>query len=224
LDRGDREAMLPSAVVDETMVGIAMPRENSEPLRNTHAREERPAIGLRSPWNRGRHAPSCAFPGGWLAAGALVWTLSGPGCAAYQNVGVISEPVGAEVFVDKQPVGKAPVKVRMTRDAEHSVFVKAEGYTPELVVVSLRDSKDGIRYLSPADVRVKLRRRAGPGDPGADNPELDQVPDGSDARERQTDRDLKIEADERRRSRRNSDVIEDEKGGIQEETEEGDER
>lgn len=78
------------------------------------------------------------------------------GCAAYQNVGIESDPPGAEIYLDGKPVGQTPQTLRVPRDAAHTVYLKKEGYRPELVVLEKRAAKDGIDYLTPADVVRRL--------------------------------------------------------------------
>jgi hypothetical protein len=78
------------------------------------------------------------------------------GCASYQNVGVESDPPGAEIYLDGKPVGQTPQNLRISREAAHTVYLKKEGYRPELVVLEKRDAVDGIDYLTPADVVRRL--------------------------------------------------------------------
>ncbi len=98
------------------------------------------------------------------------------GCAAYQNVAIESDPPGAEIYLDGKSVGSTPQNLRISREQPHTVYLKKEGFRPELVVLEKHDAVDGIDYLTPADVVKRLS----PG-PSSD-PELE--------------RRLKIEAEE----------------------------
>ena len=106
----------------------------------------------------------------------LLLALLLPACAAYQNVAIESDPPGAEIFLDGKSVGSTPQNLRVSREQPHTVYLKKEGYRPELVVLEKHDANDDIDYLTPADVVKRLS----PG-PSSD-PELE--------------RRLKIEAEE----------------------------
>ncbi len=90
------------------------------------------------------------------AIGLILALLSQPGCAMYQNVAIESQPEGAEIYLDGEVVGRTPARFAIDRVIDHSVFVKKEGYRPELVVLTLNPMDDGIHFLTPADVRVRL--------------------------------------------------------------------
>jgi hypothetical protein len=78
------------------------------------------------------------------------------GCAQYQYVGVQSQPPGAEVYLDKQLVGRTPLELRIGRTEPHAVYVKRGGYRPELIVLELQHTPDGLAFLTPPDVEVRL--------------------------------------------------------------------
>jgi hypothetical protein len=78
------------------------------------------------------------------------------GCAAYQNVGVESDPPGAQIYLDGKLVGTTPKQVRVSRERDHMVYLKREGYRPEPVVLEKHDAFDGIDFLTPADVVKRL--------------------------------------------------------------------
>ena len=124
---------------------------------------------------------------------ALVLAMAGllsscAGCGPYQNVGVESVPKGAEVFLDGDLIGTTPLKTPVWRHVDHSVFLKKPGYRPELVVLRRNDPPDGLFFLTPADVRVRLSRLEGTdGDP-------DAGPEEGEA-ERSSTRDLEIEVE-----------------------------
>ena len=90
------------------------------------------------------------------------------GCGHYQNIGVESDPTGAQVYLDGVPVAKTPATVAVGRDRAHTIYLKREGYRPELVVLEKHAANDGIDYLTPADVTKRLN----PG-PSSD-PELER--------------------------------------------------
>ena len=70
-------------------------------------------------------------------AGAIVvltFLVIGSGCATVtggardQHVKITSNPVGATVLVDGQPVGQTPADVKLCRKTEHNVEVAHPGY------------------------------------------------------------------------------------------------
>ena len=87
---------------------------------------------------------------------AILLALLVPACAAYQNVAIESDPPGAEIFLDGKPVGTTPQNLRVSREAPHTIYLKKEGYRPELVVLEKHDAVDGIDFLTPADVVKRL--------------------------------------------------------------------
>jgi hypothetical protein len=82
--------------------------------------------------------------------------LSAAACAHYQNVGVESDPPGADVYLDGELVGKTPTQLEVGRDGAHSIYLKREGYRPELVLLERHEANDGIDFLTPADVTKRL--------------------------------------------------------------------
>jgi hypothetical protein len=64
----------------------------------------------------------------------LVFLMIGSGCATVtggardQHVKITSNPVGATVLVDGQPVGQTPAEVKLCRKTEHNVEVAYPGY------------------------------------------------------------------------------------------------
>jgi hypothetical protein len=94
--------------------------------------------------------------------------LAASACGHYQNIGVESDPPGAQIYLDGQPVAKTPTTLAVGRDRAHTIYLKREGYKPELVVLDRHGATDGIDYLTPADVTKRLN----PG-PSSD-PELER--------------------------------------------------
>jgi hypothetical protein len=86
----------------------------------------------------------------------IVGVSCGLACAAYQNVGVESDPPGAQIFLDGQLVGETPAQVEVGRGEPHTVFLKREGYKPELVLLERHEANDGVDFLTPADVVKRL--------------------------------------------------------------------
>jgi hypothetical protein len=95
----------------------------------------------------------------------LALTLVAPGscatCAKYQNVGIETLPVGAEIFLDGEKIGETPHRQAIERDRDHAVFLKKPGYRPELVVLGLNRPSDGLWFFTPADVKVELTPLSG---------------------------------------------------------------
>lgn len=67
-----------------------------------------------------------------------------------------SAPAGAQIYLDGILIGQTPTKVRLSRDRAHKVFLKLDGYRPELVVLQHHTPEDRIDFLTPADVSVRL--------------------------------------------------------------------
>jgi PEGA domain len=86
----------------------------------------------------------------------FVAALAVAACGHYQNIGVESDPPGAQVYLDGQPVAKTPTSLAVGRDRAHTIYLKREGYKPELVVIDRHSANDGIDYLTPADVTKRL--------------------------------------------------------------------
>src|SRR5260370_35997198 len=63
---------------------------------------------------------------GFLAIGSGCSTVTGG--ARDQHVKITSNPVGATVLVDGQPVGQTPADVKLCRKTEHNVEVAYPGY------------------------------------------------------------------------------------------------
>ena len=94
-----------------------------------------------------------------MHAPALVWlalAVSVAGCAQYQHVSVHSQPSGAEVYLDKQLVGLTPLELRVGRTEAHAVYIKRTGYRPELVVLDVVRAPDGLAFLTPPDIDLRL--------------------------------------------------------------------
>jgi hypothetical protein len=90
------------------------------------------------------------------------------GCAAVQFVGVETDPPGAQIYLDGKLVGTTPAKLKVSREKDHMIYLKRDGYRPEPVVLEKHEANDGIDYLTPADVVKRLS----PGQ--ASDPELER--------------------------------------------------
>ena len=77
-------------------------------------------------------------------------------CGHYQTIGVETDPPGAQVYLDGNPVAKTPATLQVGRDRAHTIYLKREGYKPELVVLDRHTATDGIDYLTPADVTKRM--------------------------------------------------------------------
>jgi len=71
-------------------------------------------------------------------------------------VAVRSEPAAAQIFVDGELEGETPARLALPRESDHSVYVKKEGYRPELVVVHSNRSPEGLEFLTPHEIDVTL--------------------------------------------------------------------
>jgi len=81
-----------------------------------------------------------------------------------QRVPLFVGPGPVEVYVDGERLDPVPREIELRADRDHKVFVKREGFQPELVVLEATDAGDR-PMLQPPDVRVELRpKRAGSGE------------------------------------------------------------
>jgi len=87
---------------------------------------------------------------------ALLWASGALACAHYQNVGVETDPPGAQIYLDGHLVGTTPTQLEVSRDKAHMVYLKREGYRPEPVTLELHEAQDGLDFLTPADVVKRL--------------------------------------------------------------------
>lgn len=76
-------------------------------------------------------------------------------CAPHQRISITSAPGNATVFVDGETAGHSPLKVDLRSDRDHSVFLKRNGYRPELVILRSQNAEEKPR-LDPEDVNVRL--------------------------------------------------------------------
>jgi hypothetical protein len=57
-----------------------------------------------------------------------------------QSVGISSQPTGATVVVDSQPVGVTPVAAKLSRKNQHRITVTLPGYQPYEMVTTRKTS------------------------------------------------------------------------------------
>ncbi len=76
-------------------------------------------------------------------------------CAARQRVSIDSSPRDASVFIDGELAGTPPLDVDLRADRDHSVFLKRDGYRPELIILRTREEEKRHR-LEPPEVRGRL--------------------------------------------------------------------
>jgi hypothetical protein len=147
-------------------------------------------------------------PRRWIARGVLlVAALTAASCVScpppFQRINVRSDPTGADIFLDGDLVRQTPARLEMSTLTDHKVYLKKEGYRPELVVVEKRTGADGLVFLSPPDIFVKLvplaregggLDRPGTTEGGAERPKTEE--------ERERERRLKIELEKGREPRR----------------------
>jgi len=82
---------------------------------------------------------------------ALLGTL---GCASTQKITLECVPENVVVYVDGNALDRLPEELKLERDQYHTVFVKAEGYRPSLIVLRTEES-DGEKRLSPDSLCVR---------------------------------------------------------------------
>ena len=118
----------------------------------------------------------------------LILIMVGSGCATVtggcrdQNVKITSNPTGAAVLVDGQPVGETPASVKLCRKTEHHVEVDYPGCEPAQVTITRRLNPwlfgnilvggplglvvdictDATHNLSPDEVHVQLHGQKDP--------------------------------------------------------------
>ena len=91
-------------------------------------------------------------------ASALAFALAG--CAPMQVVPVDVGPGPVELYVDGERAEAVPARLELRADRDHKIFVKRDGFRPELVVLESR-TVEGREQLVPGEVRVQLAPRAG---------------------------------------------------------------
>ncbi|HTL97377.1 MAG TPA: PEGA domain-containing protein, partial [Holophagaceae bacterium] len=72
---------------------------------------------------------------------------------------VVTEPAGAEVRLDGQPVGTAPVEIQVPGEGRHTLEVRADGYEPWSSVLARRGSL-------PEPIRLRKRGTQAPAKEG----------------------------------------------------------
>ena len=103
-------------------------------------------------FNGGVRAPVLAL---LFAASALQF-----GCVTRQRVPLDVGPGPVLLFVDGELATEIPEELELRADRDHKIFVKRDGYTPELVVLESREL-DGRDRLEPPRIEIRLKRKRG---------------------------------------------------------------
>ena len=91
-----------------------------------------------------------------LACALALLGLAGQGCATRQSVALECLPQTVRVWVDEQLIEGNPNLLELSRDEPHKVFVRAEGFEPQLVVLESVPGDDGELQLTPANLCIEL--------------------------------------------------------------------
>lgn len=86
---------------------------------------------------------------------AVLLLLIAPSCAPKQRVPLDLGPGEVELYVDGERSTAVPLEVELRADRDHKLFVKRQGYLPELVVLETGEV-EGDAVLRPSQVRVRL--------------------------------------------------------------------
>jgi hypothetical protein len=90
-----------------------------------------------------------------IASAALLTAISCAAFAPFQRVPIDTAPRDAVVFIDGHQAGKSPMGANLRADRDHVVFLKREGYRPELVVIETQ-RPEGRPRLEPPEVLIQL--------------------------------------------------------------------
>jgi hypothetical protein len=71
-----------------------------------------------------------------LASAACATVLQG----TRDQVGIASQPTGAEVIIDNEFFGKTPVTAELRRKDKHNITIKVDGYEPYEITVTRKTS------------------------------------------------------------------------------------
>ena len=88
-------------------------------------------------------------------AGLGLALLAGCTTVPRQVVRLRIEPADARVFVDRKELAPAPSELSLATDVAHVLFIRAEGYRPQQVVLDTHE-RGGRRVLEPSEVTVRL--------------------------------------------------------------------
>ncbi len=91
-----------------------------------------------------------------LVAGLALWCSGCATCTPYQNIGVESRPPGAEIFLDGEAAGLTPTRLAVPTASDHTVYLKLDGHEPHMVVLHSNQPGDGLNFLTPPDIYVRL--------------------------------------------------------------------
>jgi hypothetical protein len=77
-------------------------------------------------------------------------------CATNQQISVRCVTQTVEVFVDGQLIEGNPDLLELSVDEPHKVFIRAEGYEPQLYTFEPEVAEDGSLHLTPSNVCIEL--------------------------------------------------------------------
>ena len=97
------------------------------------------------------------FQVGVAVAVLLVATAA---CAPKQRIPLDIGPGPVLLFVDGELTLEIPEELELRSDRDHKIFIKRDGYTPEMVVLESTE-RDGREQLEPARIDVRLEQRRG---------------------------------------------------------------
>ena len=60
------------------------------------------------------------------------------------------------MFVDGFRIGQTPTRLPIGTLSDHKVYLKKQGYRPELVILTLHEPADRINFLTPPDILITL--------------------------------------------------------------------
>lgn len=103
----------------------------------------------------------------------VAWVVVAAGCVSRQAIDVQVSPSDAALFVDGEERPAVP-RLELRSDRDHSIYIKRDGYRPELVVLRSVATPEGrrlepsriavaLRALGDPDRRVEVEAEAGPG-------------------------------------------------------------
>lgn len=95
-----------------------------------------------------------------FSVAAAVLLVATSACAPKQRIPLDIGPGPVLLFVDGELVLEIPEELELRADRDHKVFVKRDGYTPEMVVLE-STGREGRDQLEPARIDIRLQPRRG---------------------------------------------------------------
>ena len=59
-----------------------------------------------------------------------------------QTIPITSNPIGAKITVDRINEGNTPLKIKLSRDTDHTILIEKQGYDPLSILISRKRSLD----------------------------------------------------------------------------------